>query len=109
MAFSEALAERVRDVFDERPGLGERKMFGGLCFMLYGNMCCGIVGDALMVRVGPAAYDNALEQAYVRPMDFTGRPMRGMVYVDSQGIATAKQLAHWVELGAAFASGLPKK
>ena len=85
MAYDEGLAQRIREALTERDDVTEKKMFGGLAFLLGGNMCCGVVGDELMVRVGAAAYSEALTQPYARQMDFTGRPMRGMVYVDCEG------------------------
>ena len=83
-------------------------MFGGLCFMLHGHMCAGVVGDRLMLRLGEQASQTALEQPHVSPMDFTGRPMRGMVYVDQEGLR-GTALARWVDQAAAFARGLPPK
>lgn len=109
MAYDEQLAERVRRHLAKRNGLTERKMFGRLAFMISGNMCCGVVGEDLMVRVGPDAYDDALAQPGAKPMDFTGRPMRGMVYVSSKATSDDAVLAAWVERGAAFASSLPAK
>ena len=82
MTFDEGLAERVRDLTDAEPSMSERKMFGGLCFMSSGHMCFGILGDEIMVRVGPDAYGAALKLPHAREMDFTGRSMKGMVYVD---------------------------
>lgn len=89
--------------------VNEKKMFGGVAFMIGGNMACGPVGDELMVRVGPEAYDDALARPHARPCDFTGRPMRGMVLVGRQGIASDDDLAAWVESGAAYARSLPAK
>ncbi len=109
MAYSEKLAGRVGAILDEHPGLAERKMFGGIAFMLNGNMCCGVINDDLMVRVGPEAYEASLERAHARPMDFTGRPMRGMVYVGANGLRGRRALERWVERGVAFAASLPKK
>jgi len=77
--------------------------------LVAGNMCVGIVGDELMVRVGPEAYDAALELPHARPMDFTGRPMRGMLYVAEAGLRDDDELGHWVERGVAFAAALPPK
>ena len=87
MAFDEGLAERVREALRDRRDLTEKKMFGGLCFLLGGNMCCGIVGDELMLRVGPEQYEPVLARPHAREMDFTGRALRGMVYVGSAGLA----------------------
>ena len=109
MAYDEGLAQRVREVMAERPGLAEKKMFGGLCFLLGGNMACGIVGEELMVRVGPDAYETCLGLPHAREMDFTGRALRGMVYVAAEGLAEDRDLAAWVERGASFAEGLPPK
>ena len=87
----------------------ERKMFGGLGFLCGGNMACGIVGDELMVRVGPGAWSEALSQPHAREMDFTGRSMKGMVYVEVAGIAEDADLAAWVERGTIYARSLPPK
>ena len=109
MAFDEGLAERVRDAINDEPGISERKMFGGLCFMSNGNMCFGIVGSELMVRVGRAAYVECLALPNAREMDFTGRSMRGMVYVDEQGISEDTDLRAWMLRGLAYARSLPSK
>ena len=109
MAYNEQLAERVRTIVGDGPGLSERKMFGGIAFMLYGNMFCGITRDDLMVRVGPDHFEEALASPGARPMDFTGRPMKGMVYVGSEGYATEKQLRGWVEQTLEYAGSLPAK
>jgi TfoX/Sxy family transcriptional regulator of competence genes len=109
MAFDEALADRIRDILAPRPELTERKMFGGIAFMLAGNMAVGIVGDDLMVRLDPVDAEKALGEPHTRPMDFTGKPMKNMVYVDSQGTASDEDLASWVEAGADYASSLPPK
>ena len=109
MAFDEGLAQRIREHLDERKGVSERRMFGGLCFMVGGNMCCGVVGEELMVRVGPDGYDEALALPHAREMDFTGKPMRGMLYVGTAGIEEDEDLARWVDRGAAFAGSLPSK
>jgi len=109
VAFDEGLAERVRDLLTDRDDVSERKMFGGLCYMIGGNMCAGIVGSELMVRVGPDGWQDALGRPHAREMDFTGRSMRGMVYVDDQGVAEDCALAKWLSLGVDFASSLPPK
>lgn len=109
MAFDEGLAERVRDLIAEHRGWSERKMFGGLCFMSNGNMCFGVVGSELMVRVGPEAYDAALALPEAREMDFTGRSMRGMVYVGESGLSEDDDLAGWLDRGLRFAGSLPPK
>lgn len=107
MAYDQGLAERVREVLADRVPFSERKMFGGLCFMVEGAMCCGLTQSDFMVRVGPAAYEDALAQPHARPMDFTGRPLRGMVYVAAEGLASDQGLTAWVERGLAFVRGGP--
>ena len=109
MAFDEGLAERVRALLADYTDARERKMFGGLCFLCGGNMACGIVGDELMVRVGPNASSDALSHPYAREMDFTGRSMKGMIYVEVAGFAEDADLATWVERGTTYARSLPPK
>jgi TfoX/Sxy family transcriptional regulator of competence genes len=109
MAFDEQLADRIRVLTRDRLDIAERKMFGGLAFLVRGHMCCGIVGSDLMVRVGPDGYEQALASAHVRPMDFTGRPSKGMVYVAPAGIRTASALREWIERGIRFSESLPVK
>ena len=109
MAYDEKLAERIRGVLARKRGITEKKMFGGLCFLLRGNMLCGVMGSDLMVRVGPDAYEDALGRAHAREMDFTGRPLKGMVSVDAAGLRTGRQLGAWVERGLGFARTLPAK
>ena len=113
MAYDEVLAARVRTVLQDKVAppteTVEKKMFGGLCFMVGGHMCCGITGSDMLVRVGPERYDSALTQPHARPMDFTGRPMKGIVYVDSDGLAEDEQLGQWLGMGLEYVSGLPPK
>lgn len=109
MAYDEELADRVCDVLAARPELTERKMFGGVAFMIGGNMAIGVIDDDLMVRLGPADTERALGEPHTRPMDFTGRPMKGMVFVDSAGTERDEDLAGWVDAGADFAASLPPK
>lgn len=108
MAYDENLADRVRHVLVGDAGLTERKMFGGLAFMLDGHMCCGVAGDELMLRLGPEGVDAALKRRHTRPMDFTGRPMASMVFVEPDGLR-GSALRSWVEQAAAFARTLPPK
>ncbi len=103
MAYSEDLAERVREALDGRPGVGERKMFGGVAWMVNGNMACGIIGEDLMVRLEREDAERAKAEEHVGPMEFTGRPMRGFVLVEAAAVATAAELGRWVEAGADFA------
>jgi TfoX/Sxy family transcriptional regulator of competence genes len=108
VAYDEDLADRVRAVLPAGEVVTERRMFGGLAFMLGGHMLCGVVKDALMVRLGPEAAGRALGQPHVRPMDFTGRPMKGMVFVDPAGLH-GDALRQWAGAAAGFARGLPPK
>ncbi|WP_105103742.1 TfoX/Sxy family protein [Microbulbifer pacificus] len=107
MSYSEELVEKVRELLPKSDALTEKQMFGGLAFMLNGNMACGVVGEELMVRVGPENYDNALGERYTRPMDYTGRPLKGMVYVEEDAII--EDLNGWVSRGVEFAETLPPK
>ena len=109
MPYNEQLVERVRGVLARKRSVRERKMFGGLTFMVRGNMACGVENNRLMVRVGPDAYEDALDRPHARPMDFTGRPMRGMVFVEPTGLKSDKDLKAWVQRGVDFAMSLPAK
>jgi len=109
LAYDEGLAQRVRELLEDRADVTEKKMFGGLAFLLGGNMCAGIVSEELMVRVGPEAYEDALAQRHAREMDFTRRSMKGMVYVGCEGIEADADLESWVGRGVAFAGALPAK
>jgi len=109
MAYDEELAARIRAIVGRRSGVSEKKMFGGLAFLVGGNMFCGVVGRDLMVRVGPDAYKKTLTRPSARPMDFTGRPMKGLVYVSPEGIASADDLRAWVDQGLRFGRSLPPK
>ena len=109
MAYSEQLAERIRAALAERGGVTERKMFGGVGWMIHGNMACGTMGDRLLVRVAPEEGDSVLEEAGVRPMEMGGRTMRGFVTVDADVIADDAELRRWIGRGAAHAESLPPK
>lgn len=109
MAYDEKLANRVRKALARRRGIAEIKMMGGLCFTLYGNMCCGVVNNDLVVRVGPERYEEALVRPHARLMDFTGRPLKGFVFVNPSGSRTDKALATWVKEAIDFAHSLPPK
>jgi uncharacterized protein YdhG (YjbR/CyaY superfamily)/TfoX/Sxy family transcriptional regulator of competence genes len=111
-AYDEKTAERIRGVLAGRANVVEKRMFGGLCFMVNGQMCCGLTKTDFMVRVGKDAYEDALAQPHARPMDFTGRPLAGMVYVAPAGYKTTAALAKWVGLGVAFVTataGAPRE
>jgi hypothetical protein len=108
MAYDEKLAERLRRAIGPQPDVTEKKMFGGLAFLRAGKMFIGIVANDLMVRVGPARYEADLAEAHVRPMDFTGRPMTGYVFVGPGGTKTPAMVKKWVGRGAAFVATLTK-
>lgn len=109
MAYDEVLAERIRTALRGRGDVVEKKMFGGITFMVAGRMACGVVHDDLMVRVGRDGHDDAIAAPHARSMDFTGRPMRGMVYVAPAGVATDDDLRSWVDqaVRVATAQGRP--
>lgn len=109
MSYDDGLAHRLRETLEPRGETTEREMFGGLGFMLGGNLCCGVIEDSLVVRVGPDAYDEALDEPHARPFDFTGREMRGWVFVDPPGLAEDEDLAAWVERCLGFVETLPPK
>jgi TfoX/Sxy family transcriptional regulator of competence genes len=109
MAFSEELASRVREILEESGPIEEKKMFGGLAFMIKGHMSVGITRDELMLRLGPEGAEGALAQPHVRPMDFTGRPMKGYVYVAAPGLKTEAKLRRWLDLAREFIATLPSK
>lgn len=109
MPYDEKLAARVRDMLAERSGVKEQKMFGGVGFMLGGNMCCGVHGNELIVRVSPEESDETVSDPHVRLMDLTGKPMRGWLLVSPDGTRTEKALRGWVDRGVRFAGSLPKK
>ena len=109
MAYDQRLAERVRAAVGAELGLTERAMFGGLAFLVGGHMAAGIVNDDLMVRVGPAAHAVALRRPHARAMDFTGRPMKGMLFVGPKGTSSADGLASWLQLALDFARTLPPR
>ena len=109
MAYSEALAERIRKSLTGTAGVAEKRMFGGIAFMLHGHMFVGVVDSTLMARVGPDEYEAALSRPHVRVMDFTGKPMPGYVFVDPAGLRTAKALQAWTQKCAKFVGTLPGK
>ncbi len=110
MAYDEELADRIRELLAGEPGVTEMKMFGGLAFLVGGNMAVGASGQGgIMVRVDPAQSDELVSTTNARPMEMRGRPMRGWLRVDSQDVRTQPQLSRWVRTGAAYAASLPKK
>lgn len=110
MAFDEQLAGRIRRRLGKRPGLSEKKMFGGLAFLLNGNMCCGVHGTEMIVRLDPADTDRALGERHTRVFDLSGgRPMKGWILVSAKGLGTAPALGKWVSIGLKYAASLPAK
>jgi hypothetical protein len=109
VAYDEELADRVREVLAPRDGLTEREMFGGIGFMVAGNMACGVHGEDLIVRLDADEFERALSEEHVRRFDLTGRPMRGWIFVGPEAIASGEELAGWVDAGADFAASLPPK
>jgi len=109
MSYSEELADRVRAVLVPREQVREVKMFGGVCLMVNGNMACGVLGDELMVRLDAADAERAKREDGIREMDFTGRPMKNMIFVEPERIADDAGLAEWVDAGADHAASLPPK
>lgn len=109
MAYDEGLAERIRDILSDRSDVIEKRMFGGLAFLVQGRMCVGIVKGDLMVRVGLEAHAKLIREPHAREMDFTGRPMKGFVYVSAPGFESDADLRRWTERGVSYASTLPAK
>lgn len=108
MVSNEQLNDKIRALIKHRK-LNEKKMFGGMAFLLNGNMCFGTLKDDLIIRVGPERYKEALAMPHARPMDFTGRPIKGFVYVDQKGWSKDATLKKWLDMGVDYASSLPKK
>lgn len=109
MAYDEKLALWIREILADLPGLQEKKMFGGVGFLLNGNMACGVNKDDLIVRVGPEAYESALTEPDTKVFDMTGRPMTGWVVVTPKGYETEEALRGWVKRGVDYALRLPQK
>jgi hypothetical protein len=109
MAFDEGLAERLREVLADQADLDEKKMFGGLAFMLNGNLAYGVIGDEMIVRVGPEGYDAAIAKPNTRVFDFSGKAMKGWIVVAPEGVESDEALAVWARQGLAFAASLPPK
>jgi TfoX/Sxy family transcriptional regulator of competence genes len=109
MAYDLGLADRIRVVLGGRCSFSERKMFGGLCFLVNGHMCCGIVKTDLMLRLTPEAATAALREPHTRPMDFTGKPMKSLIYVDAAGVDSDASLERWVHMAERIVQELPGK
>jgi hypothetical protein len=108
VAYDEALAARIRALFEERGDVREQPMFGGLTFMVRGHMCCGVHGDELIVRIDPSREESALARPHARPMDLTGRRMPGFVTVRPEGVE-GDRLREWIDEAVARAESLPPK
>lgn len=109
MAFDEVLADRIRQHLVRRKDFSEKKMFGGICFLLRGNMCCGVLGKDLIVRVEPDQLGAFLSQKHTRIFDFSGRPSKSMLYVGSGALRTEADLQRWLEITLRFVRSLPPK
>ena len=109
MAYNAGLAQRVSEVLGARPDLVEKRMFGGVGYMLQGNMACGVNQDDLIIRLGPDRYEAALAAPYTAPFDMTGRPMKGWIVVRPEGYASEGDLKAWVDQGVTFALSLAPK
>jgi len=109
MAYDEKLADRIRRILKGKKGMTEKRMFGGLCFLLDGKMLCGISKGDFMARVGPENHNRAISHKYARAMDFTGKPMVGFLFVGAEGLKTRASLAKWVAMCDDYVGPLPKK
>ena len=109
MAYDETLAERIRDYLADISDVTERKMFGGIAFMLSGNMAVGVSGDEMMVRIPPEEHDELIAEPGVRDFDLSGRAMKGWILVSGERLAEESDLAHWIGIGTGFAGSLPPK
>jgi hypothetical protein len=109
MGYDIGLAQRIREILEEEPGFAEKKMFGGICFLLSGNMVCGIIRDDLIVRVGADKYQELMKLKHTKEFDITGRPMKGWVMILSPALDSDKALNIWVQRAVSFVQTLPVK
>lgn len=109
MAYDEGLAERIRQELDGQEGIEEKQMFGGLSFLMNGNMAVGIIKEDMVVRCDPEAFDELVALPHARPMDFSGRPMKGWIYVAPEGVAEDEDLRVWIGRGVDYARSLKPK
>lgn len=109
MPFDADLTARVRQILEEHGPIDERKMFGGIAFMFKGYMCCGVLNDDVVVRLGPERAEEALANAHVRPMDFTGRPLKGYVFVAPAAARTESMLRRWIRSSLEYVETLPPR
>jgi hypothetical protein len=109
MPYDKGLAQRVREILEEEPGFDEKRMFGGICFLLFGNMVCGIIKDDLIVRVGAANYNATLKMPNTKKFDLTGKALTGWVMVLSTALDSDEELNNWVQKAVTFVRTLPPK
>ena len=109
MAYDQELGNRIRTILARKKNISEKNIFGGLSFLVDGKMFCGIIGDKLVVRVGPENYEDALSKPHITPMDFTGKPIKGYVYVEKTGLKRNTGLVFWIESGLTFTRTVKKK
>jgi TfoX/Sxy family transcriptional regulator of competence genes len=109
MAYNEKLAQQVKAEIGKLPGFTEKKMFGGIAYLVNGNMACGVNGENLIVRVGPEKHAEAEKRPHTKSYDMTGRPMKGWIAVDAKGREKDQELKSWIDMGIKFAQSLPKK
>jgi TfoX/Sxy family transcriptional regulator of competence genes len=109
MAFDESLAQRIRDALARKKSIEERKMFGGICFLLNGNMLVGVWKDSLIARLGPEQGDEALLEPHVKVFDITGKPMKNWILVEPEGVVEDEQLKDWIQRAVKFVGKLPAK
>lgn len=102
MAYDEQLADRIREILVDQPGIEEKQMMGGVAFMVENKMCVGVIKDEMMARIDPDIYEEALEKNGCHPMNFTGKPMKGWVFISPEGIEKVKDLEYWIALALAF-------
>jgi hypothetical protein len=109
MAFSESLAQRIRDALARKKKIEEKKMFGGICFLLNGNMLVGVWKNSLIARLGPEQGDEALLEPHVKVFDITGKPMKNWIMVEPEGVVEYEKLSGWIQRAMKFVGKLPKK
>ena len=109
MAYDENLAERIRKLLADQPGCTEKKTFGGLSFLLQGNVACGVLKDDMIVRIEPSQHDSAIANPHVRTFDYTGRPMKGWIMIGPNALASDEDLKEWALKGVQYALSLPPK
>ena len=106
MVYDKKLADRIKKILQKCKGVAEKEMFGGKSFLINGKMCCGVIKNDLVIRVNPKDYEKLLNRQNVRPMDFTGKPIKGFIYVNSKGCKSSVALSNWVKLGVDYVTSL---